>query len=145
MGHAAGSLPFIRPTPMHGPSRTRLPKDRAGTTAKVEFGTKAVQDLYITVNFFEAAAGADDVEARCKPAEIFVKVGRTGDVVTGLIEGFTLTLSVALQYGVPWDVLREKYLGTSFGDSDDKYTSYLDVIAKTVDRLIEQRRRELGD
>lgn len=139
------SMPSPGIVPVHGPSRTRLPQLRDGITKKIEFGSKATQDLYVTVNFFEANAGADDIEARCRPAEVFVKVGRTGDVVTGLVEGLSLTLSIALQYGVPWDVLATKYLDTKFGDSDMAYSSLLDAIAKTINGIIEVRRSIIGD
>lgn len=113
------------------PKRTRLPDVRPSITHK---RTACGIEFYTVVSFYEG----DDF---AKPAEVFVTLGKRGDVVAGLVDGLCITLSLALQYGVPWEKVREKYLGQKFGgeDSTGVHTSILDGIAKAVDHCIETR------
>ena len=123
-------------TPTHGPERKRLPSTRVGMTRKWELNGV---DLYITVNFYDCE------KMRTKPAEIFCKVGKLGDVTNGLVEGLTTTISLALQYGVPWPVIASKFEGTKFGQGDDQASSYLDALAKAVNQIIKERRDIIGE
>lgn len=49
--------------------------------------------------------------------EVFLKLGKTGSTVAGLIDGFTQLLSLALQYGVPLDKMIRSFVHTKFDPS----------------------------
>lgn len=88
-------------------------------------------EYYVTLNFFGDSAD---------PGEVFIKVAKEGSTLSGLIDALAITISVALQYGVKWEILGEKYLRTIFDPRDDKSSSLVDGIAKTVSELIELRK-----
>jgi ribonucleoside-diphosphate reductase alpha chain len=52
-----------------------------------------------------------------KLGEVFLKFGKNGSTMGGLIDGFTQLLSVALQYGVPLDKLVRSFIHTKFEPS----------------------------
>jgi ribonucleoside-diphosphate reductase alpha chain len=94
------------PTEGHTDHRRRLPETRRSWTHKGKHGN---QEYYIILSCFDDG---------CEPAEIFVRVAKEGTDLAGWVNVWALTLSVALQYGVPWDVIREKYLHQRFGQDD---------------------------
>ena len=49
--------------------------------------------------------------------EVFLKFGKNGSTMGGLIDGFTQLLSVALQHGVPLDKLIRSFINTKFEPS----------------------------
>ncbi len=114
------------------PQRTRLPNTRASITRKNACGT---HEFYVTVGFY-------DEPPPSRPGEIFVKIAKEGSVLGGMCDVLAVTLSLALQYGVPWDSLREKYLHTRFEpqgsslDSTKQYPSIAHAIADTVDAIL---------
>jgi ribonucleoside-diphosphate reductase alpha chain len=46
--------------------------------------------------------------------EIFITMAKAGSTLAGLVNCFAQVVSVALQYGVPLDVLCEKFIDTRF-------------------------------
>lgn len=46
--------------------------------------------------------------------EIFLKMAKEGTAISGLVDSLGIAWSVALQYGVPFETLREKYVGMKF-------------------------------
>src|ERR1700685_990715 len=73
-------------------SHFRFPETRFGMTRKIECGL----DVYITVNAMPDG----------EPAEVFVKLGKQGTAISGLMHAWVVTISAALQRGVPWSELR---------------------------------------
>ncbi len=49
-----------------------------------------------------------------RPGEVFLKLGKPGSTISGLIDGFTQLLSVSLQYGVPLSKLIQSFIDTRF-------------------------------
>lgn len=84
--------------------RRRLPDDRQAITHKFSI---AGHDGYVTVGLYEDG----------RPGELFVKMAKTGSTVNGLIDAFALTTSVALQYGMPLEVLVNKLSHTRYEPS----------------------------
>jgi ribonucleoside-diphosphate reductase alpha chain len=112
----------------HTPQRRRLPADRDGTTCKLQSGGI---EFYLTVNFYPGTAD---------PGELFLTLSKTGTELSGLADSLATTVSVALQYGVPWSVLKAKYEFCRFGSNtttDDP--SIIHAVARAVDRCIESR------
>jgi len=53
---------------------------------------------------------------------------------------WAITISAALQRGVPWPELRAKFEGTVSEPWNHDYTSLVDVVARTVDEMIAELR-----
>ncbi len=113
---------------MHTSKRRKLGETRQGITKKAQV---AKLEYYITVNFFDNTA---------EPGEIFIKIAKEGSTIAGLIDALAITISVALQYGVKWKVLGQKYLHTIFDPRDDKASSLVDSIAKNITEIVELRK-----
>jgi ribonucleoside-diphosphate reductase alpha chain len=91
----------------NGPPRAvrhRLPEERASITHK--FGI-AGHEGYITVGLYPTG----------QPGEIFIKMAKEGSTVSGLMDAFATSISLALQHGVPLRVLCEKFAHTRFEPS----------------------------
>jgi len=78
------------------PLRRRLPDERQAITHKFSI---AGHDGYITVGLFENG----------DPGEIFVTMAKEGSTISGLMDSFATSVSIALQYGVPLPVLVTKF------------------------------------
>jgi ribonucleoside-diphosphate reductase alpha chain len=48
------------------------------------------------------------------PGEVFLRLGKPGSTVAGLIDGFTKLLSISLQFGVPLPKLIHSFVDTKF-------------------------------
>ncbi|HPI74662.1 MAG TPA: vitamin B12-dependent ribonucleotide reductase, partial [bacterium] len=81
--------------------RKRLPDERRSITHKFSISG---HEGYITVGEYDDG----------KPGEIFVVMAKTGSVVSGLMDAFATSISMALQYGVPLEVLVNKFSHTRF-------------------------------
>lgn len=123
-------------------TRRRLPNTRPSITVK---RTICGSEYYITVGFYDDPTDGP----RDTPAELFIKCPHHGSVTAGLIDGLCTAMSVAWQYGVPWEVNRSKFVGTRFGHADIhegvEQTSFLDGLAKAIDGIILERRKVTGE
>ena len=91
----------------NGPPRAvrhRLPGERASITHKFSI---AGHEGYITVGLYPTG----------QPGEIFIKMAKEGSTVSGLMDSFATSISIALQHGVPLKVLCEKFAHTRFEPS----------------------------
>jgi ribonucleoside-diphosphate reductase alpha chain len=84
--------------------RHRLPEERASLTHKFSI---AGHEGYITVGLYPNG----------QPGEIFIKMAKEGSTVSGLMDAFATSISLALQHGVPLKVLCEKFAHTRFEPS----------------------------
>jgi len=92
---------------LNGPPRAvrhRLPEERASITHKFSI---AGHEGYITVGLYPTG----------QPGEIFIKMAKEGSTVSGLMDAFATSISLALQHGVPLKVLCEKFAHTRFEPS----------------------------
>ena len=111
-------------------SQFRFPETRSGMTRKIECGL----DVYVTVNAMPDG----------EPAEIFVKLGKQGTAISGLMHAWVVTISAALQREVPWSELRDKYVDSRFEPSTHEYASLVDAVSRTVDEMAAEMRRAVG-
>jgi ribonucleoside-diphosphate reductase alpha chain len=86
------------------PKRKRLPAERSAITHKFRVGN---QEGYITVGLFDDGT----------PGELFVTMSKEGSTLSGLMGSFALTVSIALQYGVPLKALVTKLTHTRYEPS----------------------------
>jgi ribonucleoside-diphosphate reductase alpha chain len=52
-----------------------------------------------------------------QPGEIFIRMAKEGSTISGLMDSFATSVSMALQYGVPLKVLVDKFLHVRFEPS----------------------------
>ena len=101
------------------PMRRRLPDVREAITHKFSVGG---HEGYLTVGLYPDTK---------QPGEIFVVMAKQGSVVSGLMDAFATAISLALQYGVPLDVLVRKFSHVRFEPSG--YTNNPEIpMAKSI-------------
>ncbi|NBU57227.1 MAG: vitamin B12-dependent ribonucleotide reductase, partial [Actinobacteria bacterium] len=91
------------------PVRKRLPKSRPSTTTSFSVGGA---EGYMT-----AGAYADGALG-----EVFLKLGKQGSTLAGVMDAFSIAVSIGLQYGVPLETFVEKFTNLRFepaGMTDD--------------------------
>ncbi|HEU0042646.1 MAG TPA: vitamin B12-dependent ribonucleotide reductase [Jiangellaceae bacterium] len=91
------------------PTRTRLPKSRPSRTTSFAVGGA---EGYMTAGSYpDNGLG-----------EVFLKLGKQGSTLAGVMDAFSIAISIALQYGVPLETYVEKFTNMRFepsGMTDD--------------------------
>ena len=91
------------------PTRKRLPKSRPSRTTSFAVGGA---EGYLT-----AGSYPDD-----GLGEVFLKLGKQGSTLAGVMDAFSIAISIALQYGVPLETYVQKFTNMRFepaGLTDD--------------------------
>jgi ribonucleoside-diphosphate reductase alpha chain len=83
------------------PIRRKLPDERRAITHKFEI---AGHEGYITIGLYEDGM----------PGEIFLVMAKEGSTISGFADAFAQAVSYALQYGVPLQVLVDKFSHVRF-------------------------------
>ena len=122
------------------PTRKRLPKKRPSQTVSFSVGGA---EGYMT-----ASSYPDD-----GLGEVFLKMSKQGSTLAGVMDAFSIAISVGLQYGVPLETYVRKFTNMRFepaGMTDDPdirmATSVVDYIFRrlALDYLPLEKRAELG-
>jgi ribonucleoside-diphosphate reductase alpha chain len=109
--------------------RRRLPDERHSLTHHFSVGG---QEGYVTVGLYEDGA----------PGEMFIRMAKEGSTVSGLMDSFATAVSLALQYGVPLEVLCNKFSHTRFepsGWSGNQKIGYAKSLMDYLFRWLELR------
>ncbi len=124
----------------HRPVRTRLPKQRSATVTRFSVGGA---EGYMTASTYpDNGLG-----------EVFLKLGKQGSTLAGVMDAFSMAISISLQYGVPLETWVEKFTNMRFepaGMTDDPdirmASSIMDYIFRrlALDHLPYETRAELG-
>ena len=145
-GTSAASAATAAPEPVlekvveYRPTRTRLPKSRPSRTTSFTVGGA---EGYMT-----AGSYPDD-----GLGEVFLKLGKQGSTLAGVMDAFSIAISIALQYGVPLETYVQKFTNMRFepagltDDSDIRMAqSVLDYIFRrlALDYLPFETRSSLG-
>ena len=95
--------------PMSHPVRKRLPKSRPSSTTSFTVGGA---EGYMTAGSYpDGGLG-----------EVFLKLGKQGSTLAGVMDAFSIAVSIGLQYGVPLETFVQKFTNVSFepaGLTDD--------------------------
>ncbi len=86
------------------PQRVRLPRTRYSETHKFSIGG---HEGYITYGMYEDG----------RLGEMFIKMSKQGSTLSGLLDSFAISVSTALQYGVPLKTFVNKFVYTRFEPS----------------------------
>ena len=123
-----------------GAVRERLPRRRVSTT----FAFRVADcEGYATVGEYEDG----------RPGEVFLKVSKQGSTLAGIMDAFSISISLGLQHGVPLATYVRKYVNMKFeplGMTDDAdlriAPSLVDYIFRrlALDYLDPSEREELG-
>jgi len=102
----APALPELDPSMLAAgkPRRRRLPDERHSVTHKFSVGG---HEGYITVGLYEDNS----------PGEVFITMSKEGSTISGFMDAFATSISMALQYGVPLTVLTSKFSHMRFEPS----------------------------
>ncbi|MGC9961174.1 MAG: vitamin B12-dependent ribonucleotide reductase [Acidimicrobiales bacterium] len=121
-------------------TRTRLPRRRRSNT----FAFRVADcEGYVTVGEYEDG----------RPGEVFMKVSKQGSTLSGVMDAFSISVSLGLQHGVPLSTFVRKYTNMRFepaGITDDAElrlaSSLVDYIFRrlALDYLTFDERLELG-
>ena len=84
--------------------RKKLPAERNSITHKFSVGG---HEGYLTVGKYDDG----------NPGEIFIKMAKEGSTLSGIMDAFALSVSIALQYGVPLRALVDKFCNSRFEPS----------------------------
>jgi len=123
-----------------GAVRERLPRKRNSKTFSFRV---ADCEGYVTVGEYEDG----------RPGEVFIKVSKQGSTLAGIMDAFSISLSLGLQHGVPLATFVRKFANMKFepaGITDDPElriaTSLIDYISRrlALDYLSVPERTELG-
>jgi ribonucleoside-diphosphate reductase alpha chain len=99
-------------------ARRRLSDERRAITHKFSI---AGHEGYLTVGMYEDG----------QPGELFITMAKEGSTVSGLMDSFATAISLSLQYGVPLQVLADKFSHTRFEPAG--FTNNPDLpIAKSI-------------
>jgi ribonucleoside-diphosphate reductase alpha chain len=122
------------------PMRSRMPKRRASTTTSFSVGGA---EGYMTAGSYDDGA----------LGEVFLKLGKQGSTLAGVMDAFSIAISIAVQYGVPLEAYVSKFTNMRFepaGLTDDPdirmAQSVMDYIFRrlALDYLPYDKRAALG-
>jgi len=122
------------------PIRQRLPKSRAGITTS--FSVAGAEGYMTTSAYADGRLG-----------EVFLKMSKQGSTLAGIMDAFSIAVSIGLQYGVPLEQYVQKFTNMRFepsGMTDDEdiriAQSVMDYIFRrlALDYLPEEHRSALG-
>jgi ribonucleoside-diphosphate reductase alpha chain len=125
---------------VYRPTRKRLPKSRPSQTRSFSVG--GAEGYMISGSYPDDGLG-----------EVFLKLGKQGSTLAGVMDAFSIAVSIALQYGVPLETYVQKFTNLKFepaGLTDDPdirmAQSIMDYIFRrlALDYLSFEERAELG-
>jgi ribonucleoside-diphosphate reductase alpha chain len=137
---APAPAPVAQPEQPHRPVRKRLPRQRPATVTRFSV---AGAEGYMT-----ASSYPDD-----GLGEVFLKLGKQGSTLAGVMDAFSIAISVGLQFGIPLESYVQKFTNMRFepaGMTDDPdiriASSVMDYIFRrlALDVLPYDQRAELG-
>ena len=86
------------------PLRRRLPDERKAIVHHFSVGG---HEGYLMVGLYDDG----------QPGEIFIRMAKAGSTIAGLMDSFGIAVSLAIQYGVPLEILCAKFSHTRFEPS----------------------------
>jgi len=121
--------------PSAQPVRRHLPAERHALTHKFSV---AGHEGYLTVGMYEDGS----------PGEIFIVMAKEGSTLSGVMDSFATACSMALQYGVPLQVLVDKFTHTRFepsGFTNNPQVPYAKSIMDYIFRYLASRFLPAGE
>ncbi|WP_169950752.1 vitamin B12-dependent ribonucleotide reductase [Microbispora sp. H11081] len=101
--------PVVQVVEIARPTRRRMPNQRPSTTTRFTVGGAK--------GYMTASSYPDD-----GVGEVFLKMSKQGSTLAGVMDAFSVAISIGLQYGVPLDTYVQKFVNMRFepaGMTDD--------------------------
>ncbi|SDU86039.1 ribonucleoside-diphosphate reductase class II [Microlunatus sagamiharensis] len=136
----AAAEPTVVEKVVYKPQRKRMPKSRSSLTRSFSVGGA---EGYMTSGAYEDGG----------LGEVFLKLGKQGSTLAGVMDAFSIAVSIGLQYGVPLETFVQKFTNLKFepagltDDSDIRMAqSIMDYIFRrlALEYLTFDDRAELG-
>ncbi|MBU1219156.1 vitamin B12-dependent ribonucleotide reductase [Myxococcota bacterium] len=102
--------------------RKKLPDERLSVTHKFEVGG---HEGYITIGYYPDG----------DPGEVFIAMAKEGSTISGLMDAFSIAISIALQHGVPLTLFCEKFMHTRFEPSGITTNPDIPVASSLLDYI----------
>ncbi|MEV4013077.1 vitamin B12-dependent ribonucleotide reductase [Nonomuraea angiospora] len=137
---AAKEEPEVKVIEVNRPTRRRMPNQRPSMTTRFTVGGAK--------GYMTASSYPDD-----GLGEVFLKMSKQGSTLAGVMDAFSVAISIGLQYGVPLETYMSKFVNMRFepaGMTDDPdirmATSVMDYIFRrlALDHLPYDERAALG-
>ncbi|MFC4061105.1 vitamin B12-dependent ribonucleotide reductase [Planomonospora corallina] len=137
---AAAAEPEVKVVEIVRPTRRRLPNQRPSSTTRFTVGGAK--------GYMTASSYPDD-----GLGEVFLKMSKQGSTLAGVMDAFSVAISIGLQYGVPLETYVSKFVNMRFdpaGMTDDPdirmAASVMDYIFRrlALDHLPYEERAALG-
>jgi ribonucleoside-diphosphate reductase alpha chain len=109
-----------------GATRKKLPSERNSITHR--FSVHGHMGL-VTVGMYRDGT----------PGEVLIKLDKEGSILAGVLDGFSILFSIALEYGVPLRAITDKLVGMKFepsGYTGNKEIHYAKSILDYVGRYL---------
>lgn len=115
------------------PIRKKLPDDRQSITHKFSING---HEGYLHIGLYPDTG---------TPGEIFITMSKQGSTISGMMDAFAIAISMCLQWGVPMEVMVEKFTHTRFEPSG--FTSNPDIRTTTsvVDYIFKYLRDKFSE
>ncbi len=104
------------------PLRRRLNPERQSITHKFSI---AGHEGYFTVGLYEDGT----------PGEFFIKMSKEGSTLSGIMDSLALSISLNLQYGVPFEVLISKFTHSRFEPSGMTSNNEIPMVKSIMDYI----------
>lgn len=104
------------------PQRKKLADERQAVTHKFSVGD---HEGYITVGLYEDG----------RPGEIFITMNKEGSTISGIMDAFATSASLNLQYGVPLQVLIDKFTYMRFEPSGFTGNKQIPMVKSIMDYI----------
>ncbi|MDP4508939.1 vitamin B12-dependent ribonucleotide reductase [Nonomuraea turcica] len=136
----AAKEPEVKVIEVNRPTRRRMPNQRPSMTTRFTVGGAK--------GYMTASSYPDD-----GLGEVFLKMSKQGSTLAGVMDAFSVAISIGLQYGVPLETYMSKFVNMRFepaGMTDDPdirmATSVMDYIFRrlALDHLPYEERAALG-
>lgn len=114
------------------PTRAHLPDTRNSVTHKFSV---CGHEGYLTVGLFEDG----------RPGELFIKMAKAGSTMAGMADTIGVLTSLALQYGVPVEVLARKFENVRFEPQGSTKNSEVGDASSLVDYIFRWLGIEFSD
>jgi ribonucleoside-diphosphate reductase alpha chain len=137
---AKAAEPEVKVIEVNRPTRRRMPNQRPSMTTRFTVGGAK--------GYMTASSYPDD-----GLGEVFLKMSKQGSTLAGVMDAFSVAISIGLQYGVPLETYMSKFVNMRFepaGMTDDPdirmATSVMDYIFRrlALDHLPYDERAALG-
>ena len=121
----------------NSPSRRKLPDTRPSITHRFTIhSSQGDHSCYITVGFFD--------EEKQDIGEVFIRLGKQGSTLNGLLDTIGILISYGLQYGVPLGDLCGKLKDMTFEPEGPTSNPDIDHCHSIIDYLFQWLDKEFG-